>query len=172
MAARARRKCRLVFWILASVLVCLTLLLFDSMGMTYPLTLLTGDAMDWKSHYLAGPLSVNCGRVRVGVDASSATQCALQADAKAKPFRVIYNIQGIDAMVAGGIVRTRDGKLLALTYDSCPSGCGFSLLQQRASVTPCPQPYHLYVNPKGRLNCFQPQLSPPQNIMSPNLEPY
>lgn len=132
----------------------------------------TGDAMDWKNHYLAGRGGVNCGRVKIGGDPTSATECAVEANAAGKPFWVAYNIQGIDAIVAGGIVRTPSGKLLAITYDSCPSGCGFSLLGQRVGVESCPQPYHLYVNPKGRVNCFQQQLSYPRDIMSPNMEPY
>jgi hypothetical protein len=162
----------LILGIIVSLVVCLALLLADSMGLAAPLALATGDAMDWKSHYLAGVRSVNCGRVKVRGDPSAATQCALQADTKAQLFRVIYNIQGFDSFVAGGIVRTPSGRLLALSYDGCASGCGFSFLQQRVQVAPCPQPYHLYVNPKGRINCFQPQLSYPKDIMSPNFEPY
>jgi hypothetical protein len=59
-----------------------------------------------------------------------------------------------------------------LTYDSCPSGCGFSFFGQSVHVDACPQPNHLYVNPKGRINCFQAELSYPKNLMSPNSEPY
>ena len=172
MASATKRKWRLVLWILLSVLACFAFWVVDSVGLTYPLVPATGDAMDWESHYLAGLGSVNCGRVKIRGDASSATQCAVQAETQGKPFRVVYNIQGFDAIVAGGIVRTPSGKLLALSYDSCPSGCGFSLLQQRVGVVPCPQPYHLYVNPKGRVNCFQEKLSYPKNLMSPNVEPY
>lgn len=131
-----------------------------------------GDLMDWKGRYLTGSRGVNCGRVKVGNDATSATQCALKADADGKPFRVAYEIQGYDAIVAGGIVRRPDGRVFALSYDSCPSGCGYDLFEQSVKVTPCPQPYHLYVNPKGRINCFQPKLSYPESIMSPNSEPY
>jgi len=172
MSAPTKRRKRLVLWSAAAFVACVVFVLVDSMGLTFPLVHVAGDAMDWKSHYLAGFGSVNCGRVKVRGDASVATQCALQADGKAKPFHVVYNIQGIDSIVAAGIVRTGSGQLLALSYDSCPSGCGFSLLQQRVSVAPCPQPYHLYVNPRGRLNCFQAQLSSPQSIMSPNSEAY
>ena len=131
-----------------------------------------GDLMDWKGRYLTGSRGVNCGRVKVGNDATSATQCALKADADGKPFRVTYEIQGYDAIVAGGIVRRPDGRVFALSYDSCPSGCGFDLFEQSVKVTPCPQPYHLYVNPKSRINCFRPQLSYPESLMSPNSEPY
>lgn len=172
MGATVKRILRLTLWIVVPIVVCFALLLADSMGLTYRLVPVTGDAMDWESHYLAGLGAVNCGRVKIRRDPSSATQCALQAYAKGQPFWVIYNIQGFDSIVAGGIVRKSGGALLALTYDSCPSGCGFSLLQQRVLVAPCPQPYHLYVNPRGRINCFQPQLSYPRNLMSPNFEPY
>lgn len=152
MGAPAKRKWSLILRVIVPIAVCLVLLLADSMGLIAPLVLVTGDSMDWKSHYLAGLSSINCGRARVRGDASAATQCALQADANGHPFRAIYNIQGIDASVAGGIVRTPRGRILALSYDSCPSGCGFSFLRQRVQVAPCPQPYHLYVNPKGRIN--------------------
>ena len=172
MPVLAKRRKRLILWSTAVFVACFVFVLVDSMGLTFLLVRVAGDAMDWKSHYLAGFGSVDCGRVKVRGDASGATQCALQADGKAKPFHVVYDIQGIDSIVAGGIVRTHSGQLLALSNDSCPSGCGSSLLQQRVSVTPCPQPYHLYVNPRGRLNCFQAQLSPPKSIMSPNSEAY
>jgi hypothetical protein len=78
----------------------------------------------------------------------------------------------IDAAVAVGIVRKSDGKLLALAFFGCRTVCGFSMLRQRVSVASCPEPHRLYVHPKGRLNCFQPQLSYPQDIMSSNSEPY
>jgi len=162
----------LILRVFVPMVVCSALLLAYWNRLTYALVYLTGDEMDWKSHYLAGLSSINCGRTKIGQSASPITQCALGADAKGQPFRAIYNIQGIDSLVAGGIVRTRSGTLLALAYDSCPAGCGFSMLRQRVLVTPCPQPYHLYVNPKGRINCFRPGLSYPQNIMSPNFEPY
>lgn len=132
-----------------------------------------GDAMDWKSRWLAGRHSVNCGRIAVHGDPTAATQCALQAQAQGKPFTVVYNVMGYDAPVAGGIVRTTDGELYALSFDGDPSGGGgVSLLGQRVNKTPCPKPIHLWVNPKGRINCFQQQLSPPANIMSPNMESY
>jgi hypothetical protein len=172
MGTPAKRRWSLILRIIVPIVVCLALLVADSMGLIYPLARMTGDAMDWKSRYLVGLGGVNCGRVKVRGDPSAATQCALQADTKAQPFRVSYNVQGFDAFVAGGIVRTPSGKHLALSYDSCPRGCGFSFLRQRVRVAPCPQPYHLYVNPKGRINCFQPQLSYPKNLMSPNFEPY
>jgi hypothetical protein len=158
--------------LMALLLVCLEVFLPNLLGLTRVLVLVVGDAMDWRSHSLARLGSTNCGRVKIGRDPSKATACALEESAKGRPFRVVYQIQGIDSIVAGGIVRTPGGKLLALNYDSCPSGCGFSLWRQTVTASPCPEPYHLYVNPKGRINCFQPQLAQPSNIMSPNMESY
>jgi hypothetical protein len=163
--APANRRWRIVLRIVLPVFLCVFFLV-DFMGLTWPLFRVTWDAMDWRSHYLAGIHSVDCGRVKVRGDASVATDCALQANAEGKPFRVIYNIQGYDSSVAGGVVRTLDGRLLFLSFD------GFSFLRQRVSVTPCPKPYHLYVNPASRMNCFQEELSYPKNIGSPNFEPY
>jgi hypothetical protein len=152
------------------LLLCITVL--DSPEYSYKLARVTGDAMDWRNHFSAGPFSTNCGPVPVGQDPTQATQCALEANSEGHPFRVAYNMPAIDAAVAVGIVRKSDGKLLALEFFGCRTGCGFSMLRQRVSVASCPEPNRLYVNPKGRLNCFQPQLCYPQAIMSSNSEPY
>jgi len=172
MNARAKRKWRWIIWTLVTVVFCFAFLVVDSLGLTYATVRVAGTAMDWRSRYLGGFSSVNCGSVPIGGYASDATRCALKADAEGRPFRVIYYVQGYDSIVAGGIVRTSRGALLSLTYDSCPSGCGFSLVRQRVWVNPCPQPYRLYVNPKGRINCFHAGLSYPSGLMSPNMEPY
>jgi hypothetical protein len=80
---------------------------------------------------------------------------------------------GWEAPVAGGLVRTADGHLLALSYDGDPSGGGrTSLWGQRVDIESCPEPSHLYVNPKGRLNCFHAELSPSAGLTSPNMESY
>lgn len=163
-----------IFRILGLLFVLALLLFADLAGIPGALLVpVLGDAMDWRTRYLAGWRGVNCGRVKIGQDAAPASQCGLKAQSDGRPFRVVYNIQGFDSRVAGAIVRTPDGQLLALSYDSCPSGCGgTSFLGQRVSVNLCPKPFHLFLNPKSRLNCYQPQLSGPSNIMSPNIEPY
>jgi hypothetical protein len=165
---------RRILRIVGMLVFLLCVIFLDSMGILGALLVpVLGDAMDWRAHYMAGWRSVNCGRVGVGQDAAAASQCALKAQSDGRPFRVVYNIQGFDSRVAGGIVRNRKGELWALSYDSCPSGCGgTSLLIQRVSVNRCPEPYHLFLNPKSRLNCYQAGLSGPSNIMSPNIEPY
>jgi hypothetical protein len=132
-----------------------------------------GDSMDWRSRWLMGSRGIDCGRVKIKGDPTSATNCALKAESEGRPFRVRYDIMGIDSAVAGGIVRTPSGELYALDFDGNPSGGGgTSLLGQRSSKYPCPKPYHLWVNPRGRVNCFQQQLAYPKDLMSPNLEAY
>jgi hypothetical protein len=120
-----------------------------------------------------GRHGIDCGTVGIKVDPREATDCALKAQREGRPFRVRYNIRGIDSAVAGGVVRTPSGELYALSFVGNTSGTGAtSLLEQYSSKSPCPQPYHLWVNSKGRINCFQPDLSYPTDIMSPNREPY
>ena len=172
MNGKSKRGRRILLDIVAVLLLVVLALAIDLFGLSRLLTGVTGDAMDWRSHYLAGLFSVNCGRVQLREDPTIATQCALKANSEGRAFRVIYNLQGFDSTVAGGVVRKSDGKLAALSFDGCVTGCGFSFLQQRVWAFPCPEPNRLYVNPKGRLNCFQPQLANPKSIMSPNFESY
>jgi hypothetical protein len=134
---------------------------------------IVGDAMDWRSRWLIGSHGIDCGRVEVQGDPKAATACALKAQSEGRPFRVRYDIMGYDSAVAGGIVRASTGQIYGLSFVGDPSGQGgISLFRQRVNKTPCPQPTHLWVNPKGRINCFQQQLSPPAGLMSPNFEPY
>lgn len=122
---------------------------------------------------MAGRNGVNCGIVRIGEDPTTATQCALRAFSERKPFRVRYNIQGIDSDVAGGLAMTRGGKLYGLSFDGNTDGLGgTSIFHEHVSQTECPKPYRMWVNPRGRLNCFQKGLAYPHNLMSPNFEPY
>jgi hypothetical protein len=162
---------------LALIVVAVVLLLFlgppVSNFLNVKLVPAIGDAMEWRSRWLAGRHGVDCGRVRIGGDPRAATACALQAQAEGKPFRVRYDIMGIDSAVAGGVVRTPDGRLYGLSFDGNPTGAGgTSLFRQRVSQLPCPSPPRLWVNPKGRVNCFQQQLSQPDGITAPNIEPY
>jgi hypothetical protein len=132
-----------------------------------------GDRMEQESGLLMGNQGIDCGRVKVSGNPRSATECALKAQAAGKPFRVRYDIMGIDSAVAGGIVRTPSGQLYALSFDGDPAGQGgTSDSRQFLAKSQCPQPVHLWVNPKGRINCFQQQLSAPRSVMSPNAEPY
>ena len=167
-----RRKKKIFIFLGLVVVLFLSLSLVDNL-VSAPVLWVFGDSMDWRSRQMMGWHGIDCGTVKIGADPRAATDCVLKAQSQDKPFRVRYNILGFDSAVAGGIVRTPSGELFAFSFDGDPSGQGgTSLVRQRSAQSPCPQPYHLWVNPKGRVNCFQQQLSPPKDIMSPNFEPY
>jgi hypothetical protein len=136
-----------------------------------PAKTLQPDLLEQQSKELAGPAAVNCGRVPVAGNPKMATNCALAAQIAGKPFRVRYDIQGIDSFVAVAIVRTPIGRVGALQYDSDPAGGG-GRAHEVVYPKMCPEPVHLWVNPSGRINCFQAKSSPPKDAMSPNAEPY
>ena len=155
-----------------AIVVLFSLPVFDHL-MSEPMIRIFGDSMDWRSRCLMGLRGIDCGRVKLNGDPKAATACALKAQTEGKPFRVRYDIWGYDSAVAAGVARTPSGEVYAISYDGDPSGQGgSSLLTQRSGKSPCPKPYRLWVNPKGRVNCFQKQLSYPKSLMSPNSEPY
>jgi hypothetical protein len=131
-----------------------------------------GDAWERQSRKLGGPHAVDCGRVRIRSSPDSATQCALNAFHNGKPFRVRYDLQGIDSNVSAGLVYTPEGKMYGLTFDGDPYGQGgTSRSRQRTSQVTCPVPLHLFLNPNCRLNCFSEDVAP-HDVMSPNFESY
>ena len=132
--------------------------------------ILSEDKLDIESKTLAGPGAIDCGSVKIKGDPKEATECAIGAQKAAKPFRIRYDLQGFDSVVAVAIVRTPSGTVGSLMYDSDPSGgshVGAAVYPKR-----CPEPVHLWINPSGRINCFQQETSPPKDVMSPNAEPY
>jgi hypothetical protein len=118
------------------------------------------DFLERHSRLLAGPSGIDCGRVSRMADPASATECALRAQAKGKPFRVRYDEMGADSVVAVAMVRTPAGSLSVLNYDSDPSGGGRQL-HGLIRPTPCPDPVHLWVNRRGRVDCFHNGLRDP-----------
>jgi hypothetical protein len=132
-----------------------------------------GDAWDKQSRQLGGPHATDCGRVKVHGDPTAVSACGLSAFHRGKPFRVRYDLRGIDSNVSAGLVYTPEGKLYGLEFDGDPMGQGgTSWSRQRAEKVLCPLPFHLYTNPNGRLNCFGKEAVPPHDIMSPNFESY
>jgi hypothetical protein len=132
-----------------------------------------GDAWETEGRQLSGRRAIDCGRVTVHESATVATECALKAFREKEPFRVRYDLRGIDSDVSAGLVYTPEGELYGLTFDGDPQGQGgTSWSRQRVEKTLCPTPFQLYVNPNGRVNCFSNEALPPHDIMSPNAEPY
>ena len=111
------------------------------------------DFLDRHSRLLAGPSGIDCGRVSILADPEPATRCALRAQANGKPFHVRYDQMGADSVVALAMVRTPAGSVSVLHYDSDPSGGGRQL-HGIIYPTPCPEPVHLWINLKGRVDCL------------------
>lgn len=94
------------------------------------------ESMNDTSLKLGGAGAVNCGRVPIRGDPKPATGCVLKAFSHKRPFRVRYDVQGVDSDVAFGVVGTPDGKVFELHFDDYPvvGGPGWT------TVTTCPQP--------------------------------
>ena len=129
------------------------------------------DLLETRSRQLAGPKAVDCGRVPPRADPRKATDCALTANKARKPFRVRYDMQGIDSFVAVAFVGLPDGSIQALSYDSDPMGGG-GRAHEVVGVRPCPSPVHLSATPKGHLTCFPPRPPAARDVMSPTFDPY
>jgi hypothetical protein len=142
-----------------------------ALPLTAPSVLLLPGDLEVQTKKLAGLEAIDCGRVLIQGDPEIATECALAAQKAGKPFRVRYDLQGIDSFVAVAIVRTEVGTVESLLWDSDPSGGGRS---GPGVVFPrrCPEPVHLWVDPHGRVNCIHEEDSPPKDPMSPKSKPY
>jgi hypothetical protein len=115
------------------------------------------DLMEKRSQELSGMDSTDCGAVGVRENPQLATKCALRSFSEGKPFRVRYDLMGIDSDVAEGIASSAGGQVYELSFDGDPAGHeGTSRARQRAGVRNCPTPVHLWVNSNGRLECFPP----------------
>jgi hypothetical protein len=113
------------------------------------------DLMEKRSKDLSGVAATDCGTVGIQENPQLATKCALQAYSEGKPFRVRYDLMGIDSSVAEGIVGSPGGQVYALTFDGDPAGHeGTSRTRQWVGVRICPTPVHLWVDSEGRVECF------------------
>jgi hypothetical protein len=124
----------------------------------------TPDAMTAELTKLAGPGATDCGRIAMSGDVQTASQCAMQANSAKKPFYVRYDLPMPDAQMAIATVRTADGKLVSVQYDS--KGWekpveGAKLNDTKTvAVGPCPAPENLRIASSGRVTCFAPTQMP------------
>jgi hypothetical protein len=97
------------------------------------------DLMEKRSQDLSGMGSTDCGTVGINQNPELATKCALHAFWQAEPFRVRYDLMGIDSSVAEGIVGSPGGRVYALSFDGDPAGHeGTSRTRQWVGVRICP----------------------------------
>src|ERR1035437_1851852 len=80
--------------------------------------------LEKQSRQLAGPNALDCGRGAPRAEPKKATDCALAVNKAGKPFRIRYDMRGIDSFVAVAFVRLPDGTVEDLSYDSDPAGGG------------------------------------------------
>jgi len=133
------------------------------------------DPMQREFFALAGLTAVDCGRVKISHDLSSASECAMNAFESKKAFVVRYDL---DSQIAIGLAGNFAGYIFAIIYDRMGwSDEGISWPSVRSTnhyliITPCPRPVKLRKTAGGGLTCFPPVPNAKPNIMSPNAEPY
>ena len=136
------------------------------------------DVMQRQFSALAGPTAVDCGRVEIRQDPSTASGCALNEFQSKKAFFVRYDLQGIDSRVSAGLAGNSAGHVFGIEYDSMgwsKEGVRWPSVRSKDHhliTTPCPKPVKLRKTASGRLTCFPPDPNAKPNIMSPNAEPY
>lgn len=122
------------------------------------------DSMTDEMRNLAGATAINCGHVATAGNVQPASDCAVQANNAGKPFYVRYDLPMPDAQMAIGTVRTADGRLMTVQYDSKgldkPQEGGRLSGDKKVSVVPCPTPENLRVANSGRVTCFPPSQMP------------
>ena len=128
---------------------------------------------------LAGPDAVDCGHVGIRQSPQGATDCGLKAFSENRPFRLSYQLQGIDSDVAVGVVYTKAGEAFGADFDSMGwdvSGLpkDHVLSAENHIITyPCPKPVKFRKTRTGRLTCFPiSKKKQTGNIMSPTFDPY
>ncbi len=133
------------------------------------------DPMQRELFALAGPTAVDCGRVEIRHDPSSASECVLNAFESKEAFFVRYDLPGMDSQVAVGLAGDRAGRAFGIAYDSMGwSGQPPPSLRNEDKhliTTPCPKPVKLRKTARGQLTCFPPDPDAKPKL-SPNAEPY
>jgi len=131
-----------------------------------------GDGMERKLKNISGSTAVDCGRVKVDEAPQQASQCVMDAFSSHKPFRVRYDIRGIDTALAAGLAQAQDGKIYALSFMGNTDGSGRTSLSAQAKVVSCPSPPAMRLTASGRVTCFPPSEPKPQNLSDPQMESY
>jgi len=112
----------------------------------------------------AGDSATDCGRVPASGDPAAASECAMKSFNDKKPFFVRYDLPLPDAEMAIATVRSADGKLSTVQYDSKgwekPQEGGELSADKKIASAPCPTPNMLRVAGSGRVTCYPPTQMP------------
>jgi hypothetical protein len=137
---------------IVSVSACLTVL-YASEDSQSVFVKTFGDAMEWKSRWIAGRNAVNCGNVPVRGDPEAATDCALRAFAAHDPFRVRYGLQTMDTVMAAGVISSANGQLYEIVFSGGTPTGRTDLFRQRLIVSACQAQALLKRTANGRVTC-------------------
>ena len=116
-----------VIWI-AFLLFAATALWTDSMPRRGVGSQIQKVSLEAHIEAVTGPNAVDCGRhdpIAIANDEDwmmKSLQCAEDAAAASKPFRVIRAQQGFDSQIAHGLLGKADGRILRFSHDSAPCG--------------------------------------------------
>ena len=124
-----------------------------------------GDRLDREARWLAGWRSVDCGHIRLRSDANPAIDCALYAFREHRPFRVRFDLQGINSSPSQGVVFTPAGEVVELFYDrrSADSLVHGYWISERLYQRPCPSPARLVVEREPLVGAWVECSSPAQS---------
>lgn len=112
--------------------------------------------IDSKLELLAGHgvmSTLNCGRIAASQNRGPATECALQALIKKKPFHVRFDLQGWEGVYYLGLAGDHSQNLYAVE-DASMLGDAPQIPGSRIAATPCPKPIKPRISPGGILTCL------------------
>jgi len=113
------------------------------------------DSLNTVSLKLGSAEAVNCGRVPIRGDPKPATGCVLTAFSNKRPFRVRYDLHGVDSEIAFGVVGTPEGKVFEIDFDGNPAGGGRTPPGGgMTTIKTCPMPIVLKVSASGGVFCL------------------
>jgi hypothetical protein len=127
-AITSRRIAFLALWAVCLALVGVSLAALGIWCWT-PRVPVFEDNLSLEAHIeqLTGPTALDCGTLGVfatAADMRAALACALNANRSGRWFRVTKYEQGIDSVIAHGLLSRPFGAVFSFSYDSSPSGGG------------------------------------------------
>ncbi len=107
---------------------------------TWTLSVRSNGPMRRELAQIAGPESLDCGMVRRGQDRSAAVACTDAALRGGKPFRVAFEVRGIDSRVMIGLARKAGSPVMQVLYDADSAGGNKLIPSPATEVMPCSNP--------------------------------